>query len=234
MPVNTTSPNMIVQEFEHDGFIVTTPLLTDAACTDIESVLAQIRNKGVGLRNLLEFAWCKELAQFLREHAAVNGFLPSDAVAVQCTYFEKSPEQNWLVPVHQDLSIPVAEKVDHPALPVWSEKDGSVFVQAPDDILQNLVAARLHIDECGPEDGPLRVVPGSHRTGRLGNAQALKARDELGESIYTVAKGGALLMKPLLLHASSKSSGRGQRRVLHFVFGPKTLPDGLKWAVTAQ
>jgi hypothetical protein len=234
MSVNSTSPNMTVQGFEHDGFIVTAPLLTDTACADIESALTQIQNKGVGLRNLLEFAWCKELAQFLREHSAVNTLLPSDAVAVQCTYFEKSREQNWLVPVHQDLSIPVAEKVEHPALPVWSEKEGSVFVQAPDEILQSLVAARLHIDECGPEDGPLKVVPGSHRAGRLDNQQALKTRDELGETICTVAKGGALLMKPLLLHASSKSSGRSRRRVLHFVFGPRTLPYGLRWAVTAQ
>jgi ectoine hydroxylase-related dioxygenase (phytanoyl-CoA dioxygenase family) len=234
MPVNSVSQGMIVQDFEHDGFIVTAPLLTDTACMDIESALTQIRNKGVGSRNLLEFAWCKELAQFLREHAAVNRFLPPDGVAVQCTYFEKSCEQNWLVPVHQDLSIPVAEKVDHPALPIWSEKEGSLFVQAPDGILQSLMAARLHIDECGAEDGPLRVVPGSHRAGRLGNEQALRARDEFGETICTVAKGAALLMKPLLLHASSKSSGRSRRRVLHFVFGPKTLPHGLKWAFAAQ
>lgn len=60
------------------------------------------------------------------------------------------------------------------------------------------------------------------------------ARDELGETICTVAKGGALLMKPLLLHSSSKSSGLGQRRVLHFVFGPRTLPCGLRWAFTDQ
>jgi ectoine hydroxylase-related dioxygenase (phytanoyl-CoA dioxygenase family) len=221
---------MTVQRFEHDGFIVTAPLLNNAACMEIESALTQIRNKGVGSRNFLEFAWCKELAQFIREHFAVNAFLPSDAVAVQCTYFEKTREQNWLVPIHQDLSIPVAEKVDHPELPVWSEKEGSVFVQAPDEILRSLVAARLHIDECGPEDGPLGVVPGSHQAGRLSNEQALRARDELGKTICTVAKGGVLLMKPLLLHASSKSSGRGQRRVLHFVFGPRALPYGLRWA----
>ena len=42
-------------------------------------------------------------------------------------------------------------------------------------------------------------------------------------------RGDALLMRPLVLHASSKSSGSSLRRVLHFVFGPEVLPYGLAW-----
>jgi hypothetical protein len=41
-----------------------------------------------------------------------------------------------------------------------------------------------------------------------------------------------MLMKPLLLHASSKASVAGIRRVLHFVFGPAQLPGALRWRAT--
>ena len=66
----------------------------------------------------------------------------ADAVAVQCTYFEKSADRNWLVPIHQDLAIPVARRVEHPALRGWSHKEGSLFVQPPADVLAQLVAVR--------------------------------------------------------------------------------------------
>ncbi|MEO6918597.1 MAG: phytanoyl-CoA dioxygenase family protein [Collimonas sp.] len=220
---------MNAHRFEIDGFAVISQLLTDSACAEISSSLAELRNKGAGSRSLLELSWCKGLAQTIHRHPAIEELLPRDSVAVQCTYFEKSKEQNWLVPAHQDLSIPVRERIDHPALTGWSEKEGSVFVQPPDTVLQDVVAVRLHIDECGPEDGPLRVVAGSHLVGRLSDESVLIARDKLGEVVCPVVKGGALLMKPLLLHASSKAVGNSRRRVLHFVFGPRTLPFGLRW-----
>lgn len=220
---------MKIQRFEKDGFAVLSQILTDSACATISSELTQVPSNGIGCRRLLDFPWCKELAQTIRQHHVITKALPSDPVAVQCTYFEKSQDQNWLVPIHQDLSIPVREKVDHTSLFGWSEKDDSVFVQPPEMVLRELVAVRLHIDECGVDDGPLRVVPGSHKAGRLSNETALTVRDNLGEVVCTVAKGGALLLKPLLLHASSKAVGSSRRRVLHLVFGPRLLPFGLQW-----
>ena len=217
------------QRFAHDGFEILPHILTDSECESISSSLAQISSKGVGFRNLLDFPWCKELTQTIRLHHAIAAALPHDAVAVQCTYFEKSHGQNWLVPLHQDLSIPVRQKIEHPELSGWSEKEGSVFVQPPVAVLQQLVAVRLHIDECGVDDGPLRIVPASHMHGRLSNESALNARDHLGEVICPVAKGGALLLKPLLLHASSKAAGSSRRRVLHLVYGPRLLPFELEW-----
>jgi ectoine hydroxylase-related dioxygenase (phytanoyl-CoA dioxygenase family) len=151
-------------------------------------------------------------------------------VAVQCTYFEKSSGRNWLVPLHQDISIPVARRVDHASLGPWSEKEGSLFVQPPVDLLEQLLAVRVHIDACTTKDGPLRVIPGSHTRGLLNAPTAAALRQTQPEHACTVERGGALLMRPLLLHASSKSSGTSQRRVLHFVFGPAMPPLGLEWS----
>lgn len=220
---------MKIHGFENDGFAVLSQILTDSECERISTSLTQISNKGIGSRSLLEFPWCKELTQVIRQHHAIVTALPNDAVAVQCTYFEKSQDQNWLVPIHQDLSIPVREKIEHSELSGWSEKEGAVFVQPPVTVLQELVAVRIHIDECGVDDGPLRVVPGSHMQGRFSNKSALAKRDNLGEVVCTVAKGGALLLKPLLLHASSKAVGSSRRRVLHLLFGPRLLPFNLRW-----
>jgi hypothetical protein len=220
---------MAINRFETNGFAVLLQILTSSECEEISQLLLRIPNKGIGSRSLLDMPWCKQLAQGVRQHPAIAPLLPANSVAVQCTFFEKSHDQNWLVPIHQDLSIPVRERLANPALTGWAEKQGSVFVQPPDKVLQNLVAVRLHIDECGSNDGALRLVPGSHKLGRLSNEGALEVRRNLGEVICAVEKGGALVMKPLALHASSKATGNSRRRVLHLVFGPSKLPLGLRW-----
>lgn len=216
-------------QLETNGYAVTGPLLDAAEIDAIAAALARDYKGGAGSRSMLAIAWVGELAQRLKRHPAIAAALPEGAVAVQCTYLKKYKEQNWLVPPHQDLSIPVKARVEHPELAGWSEKDGSLFVQPPVGVLDTLVGVRLHLDECGADDGPLRVVPGSHRAGRLSVEGLLMARARGGEVVCTVPMGGAMLLKPLLIHASSKIKGRNPRRVLHFVFGPATLPFGLEW-----
>ena len=158
--------------------------------------------------------------------------MSTESVAVQCTLFEKSPERNWLISLHQDLSIPVKEHVPDRNLSGWSAKEGRTFVQPPVGILESLIAIRVHLDDCGPETGALRVVPGSHRFGRLDAAQAAVVRAQHGEIAPVVKRGAVFVMRPLLLHASSKATVPAVRRVLHFVFGPPSLPLGLQWADT--
>src|SRR6476661_7233437 len=211
------------------GFVVSAPLFDAAECSQLASALSRLPQGQAGSRNMLTEPWCIRLAHRLRTHPQIAPLLPLSSVAVQCTLFEKSRERNWLVGMHQDLSIPVRERVEHPALSGWSEKEGGLFVQPPDDVLDALVAVRLHIDRCGEKDGALRIVPGSHRHGRLRGDAAARLRDASGETTCPVERGAAMAMKPLLLHASAKTVGSGERRVLHVVFGPPSLPCGLHW-----
>lgn len=104
-----------------------------------------------------------------------------------------------------------------------------MYVQAPIELLEQLVAIRINLDDCGTEDGPLRVVPGSRRRGRIDSATAVEIRRTNDEVVCTGARGDALAMRPLLLHASSKSRGKSNRRVLHFLYGLRDLPYGLRW-----
>jgi ectoine hydroxylase-related dioxygenase (phytanoyl-CoA dioxygenase family) len=218
--------------FALDGVTLVPHVLDAGACADVAANIHLTNPARGGARCLLEQPWCAALAQQLRVHPALAACLPTGHVAVQCTYFEKSAQRNWLVPIHQDLSIPVAARVDEPSLRGWSEKEGSLFVQAPVALLEQLVALRLHLDDCLDADGPLRVVKGSHLGGIVPNDVAIAAREAGQEASCTARSGDVLALRPLLLHASSKGSGNGRRRVLHFVFGPRALPHGLAWAIS--
>jgi ectoine hydroxylase-related dioxygenase (phytanoyl-CoA dioxygenase family) len=215
--------------FNKQGFALIPQLLCAQECEAVAGHLAHKLPESKSTRTLLSQPWCADLSAHIRQHAVVAELIPADYVAVQCTYFEKSPAHNWLVPIHQDLSIPVAQRVDHPSLRGWSQKEDALYVQAPLDVLQQLVAVRVHIDDCAADNGPLRVVPGSHLRGPLAPSEAVALRHTHPEVVCVAPRGAALVMRPLLLHASSKSTGASQRRVLHYLFGSSQLPLGLRW-----
>lgn len=212
-----------LQALARSGYALVPAVFGPQETASIEASLRAVPVSSAGTRNLLELDWCRKLAARLRGALGVPG------LAVQCTLFDKTPERNWLVALHQDLAVPVRERVPHPELQTWSVKEGQHFVQAPAALLEQMVAVRLHIDDCGADNGPLRVVPGSHHYGRLSPDEATRLRDALGEMSPLVHGGGALLMKPLLLHASSKAISPRRRRVLHFLFGPASIGYGLRW-----
>ena len=221
----------ITAQLEEDGYAVIPDVLGLDDLSRIERFIDADGNGMAGIRRLIDRPWCRELADRLTGDTRLSGALPADARPVQCTLFVKSTASNWLVSIHQDLSIPVAERVDNPEYHGWSKKEGELFVQPPVSILNDMVAVRLHLDDCDECNGALRVVHGSHRLGRLTAAEATGVRNAQGEVCVRVPRGGAMVMKPLLLHASSKVSINNRRRVLHFVFGPASLPSPLCWPI---
>lgn len=162
--------------------------------------------------------------------AIADDALGGDAFAVRALLFDKVSSANWGVPWHQDLAIAVEEKVDVPGFGGWSVKDGIPHVLPPAEVLAQLVTLRIHLDDCGEDNGPLRVLPGSHGAGKLSAAEIARWRDEAAEVICTAARGDGLVMRPLLLHASSAAEQPGHRRVLHLEYAAQPLPGGLRWA----
>jgi ectoine hydroxylase-related dioxygenase (phytanoyl-CoA dioxygenase family) len=219
----------ISEQFAADGYSVVSDMLSSEGIRGVVSNFKELATDRASTRKLLDMRWCKELARRLAREPSLRAVLPADAHAVQCTLFEKALDKNWLVALHQDLSIPVAERIDSALCTGWSAKEGDLFVQPPISVLEDLVAVRVHLDACDERNGALRVVPGSHRLGRLSSAQALNARAVRGERVVPVPRGSVMVMRPLLLHASSKATADLPRRVLHFVFGPSSLPEGLSW-----
>lgn len=211
--------------FERHGFASLRGLLDGAQCAQLIGQLPAIT--GPGSRTLLAQAWCSNLARQMLGAETMAGILPAGHVAVQCTLFEKSEAVNWLVPVHQDLSVPVAQRTDAEGMRAWSQKEDGWYVQPQAAALEQLVALRVHLDDCGADDGPLYVVPGSHKQGVIPAQEASLLRAH--EQPCLAKAGDVLAMRPLLLHRSSKSNGASRRRVLHFLFGPASMPQGIEW-----
>jgi len=220
---------MSASAFDAAGFVIVPGILSPEECDRLATRAARPAASEAGSRTALAEEWCRDLALRLRADARLEAYLPPELRAVQCTSFEKSKERNWLVSLHRDASIPVAERVDDPVLRGWSQKEGALHVRAPVSLLERLVAVRLHLDRCGAEDGPLSVVPGSHRLGGEDPEETPVANDPLPFHDCLVEPGDALVLRPLLLHRSSKATGGSRRRVLHFLFGPAELPHGLRW-----
>ena len=218
------------RELTDNGYAVVSALIDIDEVDRIGRFIMDTLASTAGTRRLIELPWCRDLADCLMRSSRVCNSLPVDSLAIQCTLFIKSPEKNWLVSLHQDLSVPVAERVDSVLYSGWSEKEGQLFVQPPVSFLERMLAIRVHLDDCDEQNGALRVVPGSHMMGRLDSTAALRVRSDRGEVHVSAPRGGAMLMRPLLLHASSKILANKPRRVLHFVFAPTIPPDGLRWS----
>ena len=170
-----------------------------------------------------------ELARSARVLELVRPHLPSEPFPVRVIYFDKSPEMNWLVPWHQDLTLALRARAEVPGFGPWSVKDGIPHVQPPIELLQQMLTVRLHLDDADENNGALRVLPGSHRFGRLDAAQIQALRDEHADFLCAASAGDALLMRPLLLHASSRSNSDRHRRILHIEYASFALPSGLEW-----
>lgn len=156
--------------------------------------------------------------------------LGAGAFAVRVLLFDKTPLANWKATWHQDVTIGVTDYREASGWGPWSRKDGTWHVRPPAAVLNRMVTIRLHLDDCGPRNGPVRVVHGTHTKGRLGDPQVEAAVRGVVPIDCVVPAGGVLRMHPLLLHASAPAADPSHRRVLHAEFAAESLPDGFDWA----
>ncbi len=189
---------------------------------------ANLGNGTHAKRNLLDIPIVRELAVSEPVRQLVTACLGEECFAVRGILFNKSPDSNWKVAWHQDRTIAVREQKDVAAFGPWSVKAGVASVQPPAAVMARVLAIRLHLDESHENNGPLRVIPGSHKVGCLSMAEVASWR-ERPSVICMVPRGGAMLMRPLLLHASSSCSKPEPRRVIHLEFAAENLPGGLEW-----
>lgn len=189
------------------------------AAVDLERLRESVFKPGAaGTRCLLDLPEVQAVARQLRSELVAAGLLPASAVAIQAISFDKTPETNWKVAWHQDLMFPFARPVQAAGYDLPAKKDGVDFARPPLEVLEELLAVRLHLDDCEATNGPLRVSPGSHRHGIIASGECAAEAARHGEQLCLAKEGEALLMRPLLLHASSQASSPRHRRVLHLVY----------------
>jgi len=201
-----------------------------ALTASLLDVTSRVESTGRGgARNLLDLPEIQQLASQPAVRGAAARSLGSECFPVRALLFDKTPTANWLVAWHQDLTIAVETRRDVEGYGPWSVKDGVAHVQPPTSVLQQMVAIRIHLDECGKDNGPLKVLPGSHRIGKLGAEEIEDVRRRINEVVCTVPRGGLLVMRPLLIHASSRAISPAHRRVVHIEYAAGDLTDGLVW-----
>jgi ectoine hydroxylase-related dioxygenase (phytanoyl-CoA dioxygenase family) len=226
------------ERVRRDGFAVVREVLDEHTLSSFEESLGAVeegegvrRRGGVyAIRNLLDaLPAARQLARSAEVRALVEPVLGVGCFPVRGVLFDKTPAAPWKVAWHQDLSIAVRGRVEAEGFGPWSIKAGVVHVQPPARVLEGVLAVRLHLDDCDDSNGPLRVLPGSHLYGRLSADEITRRRERTTPVTCVVRRGGAVLMRPLLLHSSPAPRLPRRRRVVHLEFAATPLPCGLEW-----
>ena len=226
---------------DEDGYAILpavfSPAQTDDLARDLTDALAKATREGIiqsqegtmyAARNVVAL-WppAATVWQTPPLTNALRAVLGPDFGLVRVLYFDKPPQQSWTLPWHKDMTVAVrdnrlpSEQFRRPTF-----KAGVPHIEAPQHLLERMLTARLHLDDVTEENGPLKVIPGSHRAGK-----ELPAGD-LPPHTILASRGDVLLMRPLLAHCSGHTlpGTLRHRRVLHLEFAASVdLPDGYAW-----
>ena len=227
-------PNVILLSFQQsiatDGWAVTDPVVDSATIIALRDRVAAFARAGRGgARNLLDDPSISALAAGPTLRGFACAVLGECCFAVRALFFDKTPDANWKVVWHQDLTVAARERIDVPGYGPWTDKAGVPHVQPPIGVLEQMLAIRVHLDPCGAENGPIRVIDGTHRFGRLAPEAIDRQREERAESLCLAPEGALLAFRPLRLHASGPAVRPGHRRVIHIEYAAEPLSPPLLW-----
>lgn len=226
------------QQILENGFTVINHVYSDS---EVDSIISCITKADTSKETFRKNNNLFAIRQFLKEvpgtipfifteklESIIRQLFGYDFFVVKSIYFDKPGDSNWFVAYHQDLTISVNEKSDVKGFGPWSVKENQFAVQPPLDILENNFTIRIHLDDTTAGNGALRVIPGSHLKGvyRPENIDWTKEN----EVTCDVSKAGIMIMRPLLLHASGRTTNNQKRRVIHIEFSNKNLPSPLEWS----
>lgn len=223
---------------EEYGFVVINNVFSQKELEDISHVLHNIDTSKENFRKSEDlFA----IRQFLKEVPEIKDLIFNGNIqkiikeifgekyfVVKSIYFDKPETSNWYVAYHQDLTISVDKKLELDNFGPWTTKQNQFAVQPPLNILENIYTIRIHLDDTDENNGALKVVPKSHAKG-IYRPETIDWAVET-EEICNVKKGGIMLMKPLTLHGSNRTTNGKKRRVIHIEFSDIELPEVLQWS----
>lgn len=221
-----------------NGFAIVNDVYTKK---EVESILVHINQANSNKDTFRKSGDLFAIRQFLKEvpsaiekifntnlKTILKEILGNHHFVVKSIYFDKPQTSNWYVSYHQDLTISVDKKVSLNGFDLWTAKQSQFAVQPPLDILQSIVTVRIHLDNTDENNGALKVIPTSHSKG-IYRPETIDWATEK-EVNCNIRQGGIMLMKPLLLHSSGRTTNNKQRRVIHIEFSNQELPTELNWS----
>lgn len=209
---------------ETNGYDIISPGLS---AKDLAALQNEFPPSSPNRRNLFLFSPLVEsLVRNGNFNQAAKEILGQQCFAVRAIFFNKIAKANWHVPWHQDIGIPIRERKDVQGFTAFSIKEGILHVNAPMTVLQNLIILRLHLDPATATNGAMRLIPASHKSGRLTGPPPHHEQPVQPETMA----GDILRLRPLLFQASAHSISDTPRRVIHIEYAAHDLPGGLEWA----
>ena len=209
-----------------------TELISDLANTfkahDTEAIRRSAEGHVFAARNLLEL-WTKARTCWRQPRLidALNQLLGCNCGLLRGLFFDKPPERTWSLPWHKDMTIAVRDNsLASRQYSKPTSKCGVPHIEAPVDVLNQMLTLRIFLDSASEENGALVVIPGSHRQGKN------IVEDDSHAKTLSGAAGDVLLIRPLVTHcsASSQSGTTQHRRVVHLEFSAcSELPAGFVW-----
>lgn len=206
------------------GFGIHETAISGPEVATLASRLAGVAHSRAGARHLMTHPDVARIAGDPRLVSIASRWLGGEALPFKATLFDKSPDANWLVAWHQDTALPLRHRRDVPGWGPWSVKAGVIYAKAPASALEGVIALRLHLDDSAATNGPLRVLPGSHCDGVLDHEAIQRLYETVRAKACLVGRGGVIAMRPLLVHASTKSTSDESRRVLHIEYALSLHP----------
>lgn len=226
-----------LKKVEKFGFAIVPQIIDDKQIENLVADLSKIHNSSnkkngttYGIRNLLSLSpEVRKLTENSKVKDLIKNIFSESAQPVRAIFFDKTPDVNWKVPWHQDLTIAVKKKRETDGFSTWTLKAGIHHVQPPVSILEKMLAIRFHLDDADETNGALKVLPNSHKRGRLSASEIQNLKSANKIKLCEVKSGSAFLMRPLLVHSSSAGTNPAHRRVVHIEFSAENLPNGLEW-----
>lgn len=230
-----------IQEINSEGFTIINTIYSETEIEKLISVIGKItENKSenstfrksedlFAIRQfLLEIPETLEIILNNKLKEIIKTNFGNDYFITKSIYFDKPEMSNWFVSYHQDLTISVNKKIELENFENWTTKQNQFAVQPPKNILDKNFTIRIHLDKTTKENGALKVINKSHAKGicRIENVEI----NTQTESFCEVENGGIMIMKPLLFHASNKTTNNERRRVIHIEFSNQELPKELEWS----
>ena len=218
---------------DQNGFAIVSGVLNpDEVSSMLRSLsVASLRHTRAGIRHLMSNSDVAAIARDRRLLEIAGDILGGGAFPFRATLVDKSQDSNWLVVWHQDTALPLRNRKEMPGWGPWSVKAGITYAHAPTHALNQVIALRVHLDDSTEQNGPLRVLPGTHKSGVLTDNEVLQLSTQKPATDCLARRGSVLAMRPLLIHSSSKSHNQ-RRRVLHIEYATSvSIGDGLELAV---
>ena len=212
------------------GFAVLPDVLSRREIAALADAITRLRTERsrAGARHLLRHPDVASLARDPRLLEIATATLGEQARPFGATLFDKSPRANWLVVWHQDTALPLRARHDVTGWGPWSIKGGVHYAHAPAAALNRVVALRIHLDDSTTLNGPLRILPGSHELGVLGGDEIAVLTRKVPSVECLASRGSIIMMRPLVVHSSSKAIAAGPRRVIHIEYtDTRAQEDGL-------